>query len=44
MNLKRLNIVFEDNNFEILRRAKGDDTWTDALVKWAKMVLEVKDE
>ena len=38
--LKRLNIVFSDEHFEILQHAKGKDTWTEALVKWAKMVLK----
>jgi hypothetical protein len=32
--------VFEDKDFEILQQAKGDDTCTEALVKWAKMVLK----
>jgi len=40
VNLKRLNIVFEDDDFDILRRAKGEDTWAEALVKWAKIVLK----
>ena len=40
MNLKRLNIVFEDKDFEILQQAKGEDTWTEALVKGAKIVLK----
>ena len=45
MNLKRLNIVFEDKDFDILQQAKREDTWTEALVKWANIVLkEVKDE
>ncbi len=45
MNLKRLNIVFEDKDFELFQQAKGEDTWTEALVKWANIVLkEVKDE
>ena len=45
MNLKRLNIVFEDKDFDILQQAKGEDTWTEALVKWANIVLkEVKDK
>ena len=45
MNMKRLNIVFEDNDFELLQQAKGEDTWTEALVKWANIVLkEVKDK
>ncbi len=45
MNLKRLNVVFEDKDFELLQQAKGEDTWTEALVKWANIVLkEVKDK
>ena len=38
--LKRLNIVFEDKDFEILQQAKGEDTWAKALIKWAKIVLK----
>ena len=40
MNLKRLNIVFEDKDFEILQQAKGEDTRIEAPVKWAKIVLK----
>ena len=38
--LKRLNIVFEDKDFEILQQAKGEDTWAKALIKWANIVLK----
>ena len=42
--MKRLHETFTDQEFKILVRAKGNRTWRQALLDWAKRDLEMAPE
>ena len=34
--MKSINVVFDDDEFDRVRKAKGSLSWHDAIVKWAE--------
>ena len=36
--MKPINVYFEDSEMEVLKKVKGEETWHNCILEWAKLI------